>query len=113
MCSSDLRPPSLIAALVAGGALPAADGEVLSAAIRLWSRLQFVIRLTTEDDVAPEHLPPGLKLKLARAAGVKDDGALERLMADTAGVVSALFEKIIAGPAAKARERLPPDAAIR
>ncbi len=111
--TSDTRPPSLIAQLVAAGALSAMEGDSLASAIALWSRLQFVIRLTTEDDVAPEHLPLGLKQKLARAAGVKDDGALERLMAETAGIVSVLFEKIIAGPAAKARQTLPPGAVIR
>ncbi|MBX7198105.1 MAG: bifunctional [glutamine synthetase] adenylyltransferase/[glutamine synthetase]-adenylyl-L-tyrosine phosphorylase [Rhodospirillaceae bacterium] len=113
LAATDTRPPGLIAGLVASGALAAADGDALAAAIALWSRLQFVIRLTTEGDVAPEHLPPGLKQKLAVAAGVKDDGTLERLMVETAGVVSALFEKIITDPAAKARERLPADAVIR
>ncbi len=113
LAATDTRPPGLIALLVAAGALSATDGETLAAAIGLWSRLQFIIRLTTEGDVAPERLPLGLKQKLARAAGVLDDGALERLMADTAGAVSALFERIIAGPAAKARSLLPPDTIIR
>ncbi len=111
--TADTRPPSLIALLVDAGALSATDGDTLAAAIGLWSRLQFVIRLTTEGDVAPESLPPGLKQKLARAAGVLDDGALERLMAETGKTVSALYEKIIAQPAAAARAALPPDAVIR
>ena len=113
LVAADTRPPSLIAGLIAAGALSSADGEALAAAIGLWSRLQFMIRLTTEDDVAPEHLPLGLKQKLARAAGVLDDGALKRLMAETARTVSAFYEKIITEPATAARAALPPDAVIR
>ncbi|MHB1206618.1 MAG: bifunctional [glutamine synthetase] adenylyltransferase/[glutamine synthetase]-adenylyl-L-tyrosine phosphorylase [Rhodospirillaceae bacterium] len=107
------RPRNLIAELKARKALAAADGDLLESAIALWSRIQFMIRLTTADDVAPEELPLGLKQKLARVAGVADDGALERLMAETARKVSKLFERVIAAPAAAARATLPPDAVIR
>ncbi len=113
VATDDTHPRGLIAQLSGKGALSPADGEELEKAIALWSRLQFMIRLTTEGDVAPEELPLGLKQKLARAAGVADDGALEHLMAETARSVSALFDTIIAAPAVNARTTLPPDAVIR
>ena len=111
--TDDTHPDALIARLTAAGVLLPADGETLGRAIALWSRLQFMIRLTTTDDVAPESLPVGLKQKLARVAGVKDDGGLERLMTETAAAVSALFERLIAAPAAGARAKLPLDTVIR
>jgi glutamate-ammonia-ligase adenylyltransferase len=110
---ADSQPHALIADLKARAVLAPADADTLEAAIALWSRLQFMIRLTTAGDVAPEALPLGLKQKLARVAGVADDGALERLMADTARKVSDQFERVIAAPARAARATLPPDTVIR
>src|SRR5206468_4148319 len=102
----DNRPSTMITSLVAAHVLAPADAGVLNKAIALWSRLQFMVRLTTEGDVAVADLPLGLKNKLAALAGVADEKALEVLMAQTAQAVYELFDRIIAHPAATARERL-------
>jgi glutamate-ammonia-ligase adenylyltransferase len=109
----DNRPPAMIARLVAAGVVSGPDASVLNNAIALWSRLQFMVRLTTEGDVDVADLPLGLKTKLAALAGVADERALETLMAETAQGVSALFDRIITEPAAAVRATLPPDTVVR
>jgi glutamate-ammonia-ligase adenylyltransferase len=104
------RPADIIASLVAGGALTVTEGETLQNGIELWSRLQVMLRLTSEGELPDAETPLGLKQKLAATAGAPDFASLESWMKDTAAAVSALFERFINEPAAKARETLGPDA---
>ncbi len=99
----DTDPPSIVESLVAHKALSEADAKILLDGAALWARLQQMLRLTFESDIAPADIPPGLKLKLARAVGTDDFGACERLMEDEARAISELFQRLIAGPAEKAR----------
>jgi glutamate-ammonia-ligase adenylyltransferase len=101
--TGDTHPSAIIESLAAHGALSGDDSEALSAAVALWAKLQQVLRLTFEGEAAPSDLPPGLKQKLARAAGTPDFAACERLMDETAQAISEMFTRIIDEPAARAR----------
>ena len=104
------RPPDLIAALTAVGALNKTDGETLECGIALWSRLQVMLRLTSEGELPDGDTPLGLKQKLAATAGMPNFTTLEGLMRDTAEAISAIFQTVIDGPAEQAREKLGPEA---
>ncbi len=104
------RPQDITSALMTGGALSKGDGEVIAGGIALWSRLQLMLRLTTEEDVPAADIPEGLKVKLAATAGMPDFARLENLMSDTASAVYEAFQRIIEEPAAAARAKLGPDA---
>jgi len=104
------RPSDIIDALVTGSALEQGDGETLRDGIALWSRLQVMLRLTTEGELPDADTPTGLKQKLAASAGMPDFATLESLMRDTATAVSAVFESIIETPAQEARVKLGPEA---
>ena len=104
------RPADIIAALVAAGALPAGEGETLTDGIALWSRLQVMLRLTTQGEMPGAEAPLGLQQKLAGAAGVPDFATLEDLMRDTAAAISAIFQRIIEMPAEDAKKKLGPEA---
>jgi len=99
----DTDPPSIVESLVAHKALAPADAKILLDGVALWARLQQMLRLTFESDIAPTDIPPGLKQKLARAVGVDDFAACERLMEDEARAISELFKRLIADPAERAR----------
>jgi len=104
------RPPDIIAALTAAGALSMTDGEALESGIALWSRIQVMLRLTSEGELPDADTPLGLKQKLAATAGMPDFATLESLMRDTAEAVSGIFQNVIDTPAEKAREKLGPEA---
>ncbi|MGE4063946.1 MAG: bifunctional [glutamine synthetase] adenylyltransferase/[glutamine synthetase]-adenylyl-L-tyrosine phosphorylase [Rhodospirillaceae bacterium] len=99
----DTDPRSIIASLSEHKALTDEDAETLVAGFSVWGRLQQLLRLTFETDIAPADIPLGLKQKLARAVGAADFDACERLMEDTARAISELFQRLIAGPAQQAR----------
>ncbi len=104
------RPSDLIAALESANALSKGDAETLQSGIALWSRLQVMLRLTTEGELPDADTPLGLKQKLAATAGMPDFATLESLMTDTAAAVSDIFQRIIDKPADMAREKLGPEA---
>ncbi|MBY0509852.1 MAG: glutamine-synthetase adenylyltransferase, partial [Rhodospirillaceae bacterium] len=104
------RPGDIIRALVAADALSGTDGETLESGIALWSRLQVMLRLTSEGELPDAETPLGLKQKLAATAGMPDFARLESLMRDTAEAISAVFQKIIDGPAETAKAKLGPEA---
>ncbi len=104
------RPAEIIAALTAGGALTKDDAQNLNAGIALWSRLQIMLRLTTEGELPDADTPLGLKQKLAATAGMPDFVTLESLMRDTAEAVAEIFARIIDEPAQSARDRIGPEA---
>ena len=99
----DTDPRSILESLNSAGALSQEDANTLGGGIALWARLQQLLRLTFESDIAPADIPPGLKQKLARAVGAADFEACERLMADVARAISDMFQRLIAGPAEQAR----------
>ena len=96
----DAHPNSLATRLVAAGALEENDGSILREGINFWSRLQFMLRLTTDVDIADQDISQGLKERLVRVAGVKDFPALENLIVETADSISALFRRFFEKPAA-------------
>ena len=104
------RPGDIIAALVAVDALSREDAETLKSGIALWSRLQVMLRLTTQGELPGTDAPLGLQQKLAGAAGVPDFVTLEALMRETAEAVSAIYQRVIEAPAAEAKKRLGPEA---
>ncbi len=99
----ETTPSAIVASLTAAGALSPADAKTLLDAVALWARLQQMLRLTFESDIAPADIPLGLQRKLARAVGTDDFAACERLMDTVARGISELFQRIIAGPADSAR----------
>ena len=104
------RPDDIIAALKSKDILTKDDADVLQSGIALWSRLQVMLRLTTEGELPDAETPLGLKRKLAASAGMPDFVTLESLMRDTAAAVSDIFQRIIDGPAEAARKKLGPEA---
>ena len=104
------RPADIITSLVAGGGLTTDDGAALKDGIALWSRLQVMLRLTTEGELPDADTPLGLKQKLAAGAGMPDFATLENLMRDTSAAISDVFARIIDRPAEEARAKLGPDA---
>ena len=102
------RPGDIIDSLA--GVLAPEDAETLRDGIMLWSRLQVMLRLTTEGELPGADAPLGLKQKLAATAGMPDFATLEILMHDTAAAVSAIFERIIEKPAEDAKKKIGPEA---
>ncbi|MGE0152565.1 MAG: bifunctional [glutamine synthetase] adenylyltransferase/[glutamine synthetase]-adenylyl-L-tyrosine phosphorylase [Reyranellaceae bacterium] len=98
------RAPQIFAQLAQARLLPAPTAQTLAAAFRLWQGLQALLRLTMggdEADIDEATAPEGLKQILAAAAGVADFAALKARMAETAAQVYALYEEIVAAPAAR------------
>ena len=104
------RPGDIISSLESAGALTRDDAESLQSGIALWSRLQVMLRLTTEGELPDADTPLGLKQKLASTAGMPDFVTLESLMRDAAAAISGIFQRTIDKPAAAARQSLGPDA---
>jgi [glutamine synthetase] adenylyltransferase / [glutamine synthetase]-adenylyl-L-tyrosine phosphorylase len=82
------------------GVLPAAEAAQLIEAMRLWRRLQGLLRVAVAGDFEPESSPQGLKMVLARACGLVDFAELKQKIVQVAGAASALYQRHIAGPAA-------------
>jgi glutamate-ammonia-ligase adenylyltransferase len=101
--AKDTHPCSVVESLAKHGALSPADAKTVTDGIELWARLQQMLRLTFESDVAPADIPLGLKQKLARAVGAADFAACESLMDERARAISNLFQRLIDDPAQKAR----------
>jgi len=104
------RPSDIVAALASHGVLDQDESETLRSGIGLWSRLQVMLRLTTEGELPDADTPLGLKQKLAASAGMPDFATLEALMRDTSTAISQLFQKFISQPALAAKEKLGPEA---
>ena len=88
-------------ALTEGGVLGEADADALIAAMRLWQRVQTFLKLLVEesfDEASP------LAATLARGVGAVDFASLKSDMSEAAGRSRALYEALIAGPAAQAVE---------
>jgi [glutamine synthetase] adenylyltransferase / [glutamine synthetase]-adenylyl-L-tyrosine phosphorylase len=74
-------------------------------AVRLWHRVQTVLRLTTTDNLDVEGRAEGPRKALVRAVGVEDFDALVAAMEETAASVHRRFEELIDKPAAEAARR--------
>ncbi|MBD23967.1 MAG: bifunctional [glutamate--ammonia ligase]-adenylyl-L-tyrosine phosphorylase/[glutamate--ammonia-ligase] adenylyltransferase [Candidatus Marinimicrobia bacterium] len=92
------RPTALAARLISAGAIKEVDASTLLNGINLWSRLQFMLRLTTNETIEEDEIPQGLKKRLAKALGVSDFSEVKRHMEETATAISALFYRIIESP---------------
>jgi glutamate-ammonia-ligase adenylyltransferase len=89
--------------LRAAGHIAAAEAETLAHGLRLWTRLQAMLRLLVPGDHPTPPFPNGLAVKLARATAQPDIAAVEALMARTAAAVHDVFAARIDRPAAAAR----------
>ena len=87
-----------LARLAAAGALPGEDAAALSAAYLLYSKVNHMLRLTSEDDAAALG-EQGLQRLLARAAGVPDFAALSTALEAAEADVAARFSRLVGDPA--------------
>ncbi|MEE8444675.1 MAG: bifunctional [glutamine synthetase] adenylyltransferase/[glutamine synthetase]-adenylyl-L-tyrosine phosphorylase [Alphaproteobacteria bacterium] len=83
------------------GILPAKNVEALISALKLWRRLQGILRLTVAEGVDPEDASPGLKALLTRAGPAPDIDHLQAHIAATAARVHAIYDDLIGEPTAK------------
>jgi glutamate-ammonia-ligase adenylyltransferase len=88
-------------------ALPLPEGEraALLGALRLWQRVQSLLKLLVEDAFDEKAAPPALEAALARGAGAVDFAALKTDMTKAAARAKALYDAFVAEPAAQARMR--------
>ena len=89
------------------GLLDAAAADGLADALRLWHRVQTILRITTSENLEAADAPAGPRDALARAANVESFESFLAHMDDTAKLVHGYFEDFIEVPAKAARDRLP------
>ena len=75
-------------------------------ALRLWHRVQAVLRITTSEGMDNESGPKSPREALSRATGCTDFAAAQAHMDAVASRVHAHFNALIAQPAEDARQRL-------
>ncbi len=97
----DSRPTALAKRLVSSSAMDRDNASILRDGINFWSRLQFMLRLTTDGSMAEGDLPQGLKSRLAKATDAENFSELESRMNETAKSISSLFHNFIEVPAEK------------
>ncbi len=88
--------------LAAAGLLDDSDADALIAALSEWRRIQALLRLTALDAFDPDTAPDGQKALLANAFGADSFQALSDHLDRTAATAAALYDRIIAEPAAAA-----------
>ena len=79
------------------GLLPAAEVELLRAALELYQALMQILRLCVDGVFKPEAAPRGLLDRLALAGDTPDFATLDRHLRDTQADVRTAFERLI-GP---------------
>ncbi len=94
-----------IANLVASGILEPRAGATLHAAHALYHAVQGLLRLTLGEAPDEADFTPDLESALARAAGVANFTALKSTLLEAQKAVAAIYDRIIAGPAAKLSPR--------
>ncbi|UCH73211.1 MAG: bifunctional [glutamine synthetase] adenylyltransferase/[glutamine synthetase]-adenylyl-L-tyrosine phosphorylase [Rhodospirillales bacterium] len=90
------------------GVVPSDAVTTLVQALNLWWRLQDALRLMATEAFAEETASTSLKAALARAASLPDFESLCTAMDTAYAAVQRIYNQIIDGPAADARNRLPP-----
>ncbi|MDB5408877.1 MAG: glnE [Rhodospirillales bacterium] len=94
------------AALAENGCIDGGAGDELIAALRLWRRLQGILKLVLSGDLDEARATPALKAILARGAAAVDFERLKPDMTEAAATVLSHYRTIVAEPAAAARETL-------
>jgi glutamate-ammonia-ligase adenylyltransferase len=90
-----------LARLADAGVLDRAVADDLIQAMRLWRKVQAVLRLTLESQFEEDQAPSGLRAALARCAGADDFDSLRADMRDTAKRAHEHFVALIEEPAEK------------
>ena len=90
-----------LAALAEAGLLDPAAADDLSAAMRLWRRVQGYIRLTIGEGGDVTAAGAAWQAGLARSAGAVDFADLEQQMSRAAAAALGHFERLIEAPAAR------------
>ena len=99
------RTREALSLLMKAGYLDKLVADELVSALKLWQRLQSMLRLTLADNLDVESAPRGLRRVLSRTAKVRSFVGLRRAMDDAARRVMTHFEHLIDEPAAAARNR--------
>jgi [glutamine synthetase] adenylyltransferase / [glutamine synthetase]-adenylyl-L-tyrosine phosphorylase len=97
-------------ALTGAGALDPQRAEELIEAMRLWRRLQALLKLVVDDMLDEADAPEALKGALARTADAIDFARLKNDMSAAADRVRAHFAALIEVPAETARQNLEKEA---
>jgi glutamate-ammonia-ligase adenylyltransferase len=94
------------AALADAGCIDLGTAQDLIAALRLWRRVQSILKLVLDGDLDEASATPALKAVLARGAAAIDFARLKPDMTEASAAVLAHYHAIIAAPAAAARQTL-------
>ncbi len=81
----------------AAGAITADDHDALTRAYLLYSRVNHILRLTSEDDAAALE-EEGLQRLLVRASDLPDFATLRRTLEETQADVAARFDRLVGVP---------------
>ncbi|MDB5596792.1 MAG: bifunctional [glutamate--ammonia ligase]-adenylyl-L-tyrosine [Hyphomicrobiales bacterium] len=98
----DVETQAVLRQAMKEGVLSAMDGERLFAAHRLYTGVMQMIRLTTDGDFDPAHVPSGVLRRIAASADLPDFKLLENMLADTRADVRAIFDRLL-GPSRRKR----------
>jgi glutamate-ammonia-ligase adenylyltransferase len=82
-----------------------AERATLLASLRLWQRVQSLLKLLVEDAFDEATAPQAVRAALARGAGAVDFDTLKTDMTEAAARAKALYDAIVSEPAAQARKR--------
>jgi glutamate-ammonia-ligase adenylyltransferase len=104
----DVNTITALTKLVTAQALAANAADELVKALTLWRDVQALLKLTAEEPFDEEAASPALKALLAAGGGSADFAALKENMEVTANRAFALYDAIIAQPAAEARAKAAP-----
>jgi [glutamine synthetase] adenylyltransferase / [glutamine synthetase]-adenylyl-L-tyrosine phosphorylase len=94
-----------LTAVAEAGFLPPSTAKTLTGALVLWQKVQAMLRLTVAGAFDEEGAPEGQRRALARFAGMTSFEDLRDAVVDASDWARAVFEEILAGPAAA----LPPE----
>jgi [glutamine synthetase] adenylyltransferase / [glutamine synthetase]-adenylyl-L-tyrosine phosphorylase len=83
------------------GVLAPKTADELIVAVRLWRRVQGILRLASEREFDEAKAPDGLRRTIARAADAVDFDALKVRLLATAALVKRRFGSLIDQPAAR------------
>ena len=95
-----------LAALAAAGALPRDAADTLIATLGWWRQIESLVKLTVAEPFDEADAAPAVKATLAAGAGAVDFAALLTMMANRAARAAQWYERLVAAPAAAARQRI-------